>query len=172
MCLTGTGLSPLTRKEDDRQAGCVNADRDDARVFSREHCLALMASVPIGRVVYTDRALPAVMPMNFVLEGEEVTIHTGSDSALAAAVRNAVVAFQADDYDSQSMTGWSVTITGQARLVSRPEELTRLMRLPLRPWVNVPSGRLIRIPAQHVTGGRIGLAIPLDASGEPTDAAW
>jgi hypothetical protein len=32
----------------------MKADRDDSQVFSREQCLALLASVPIGRVVYAD----------------------------------------------------------------------------------------------------------------------
>jgi nitroimidazol reductase NimA-like FMN-containing flavoprotein (pyridoxamine 5'-phosphate oxidase superfamily) len=123
----------------------------------REQCLALMASVPVGRVVYTDQALPAVIPMNFVLDGDVVTIHTGPGSALAAAIRDAVVAFQADDLDPVTMTGWSVTITGQARLVDDPEETARLVRLPLRPWVQTTNGQFIRIRCRDVTGGPVGL---------------
>jgi len=130
--------------------------KDDPRTLSREQCLALVASVPVGRVVYTDQALPAVMPMNFVLDGDGIVIHTASDSALAAAVRNAVVAFQADDFDSGATTGWSITITGQARLVDDAEETTRLARLPLRPWISTAAGQFIRIPARHVAGHRLG----------------
>jgi nitroimidazol reductase NimA-like FMN-containing flavoprotein (pyridoxamine 5'-phosphate oxidase superfamily) len=136
----------------------MKAEKDDPQYFSREQCLALVASVPIGRVVYTDQALPAVMPMNFVLDGDEVLIHTGSGSTLAAAIRNAVVAFQVDDFDSDTTTGWSVTITGRARLVDGGEEATRLARLPLRPWVPTKNGQFIRIPARHVSGRRLGPA--------------
>lgn len=134
----------------------MRADRDDPQVFGREHCLALLASVPIGRVVYTDQALPAVMPMNFLLDGDEITILTGSGSMMAAAIRNTVVAFQTDDYDPLAMTGWSVTITGQARLVDDPHEIARLARLALHPWAHVPNGQFFRIPCRHVSGGRIG----------------
>jgi nitroimidazol reductase NimA-like FMN-containing flavoprotein (pyridoxamine 5'-phosphate oxidase superfamily) len=134
----------------------MKADRDDPQSFSREQCLALVASVSIGRVVYTDQALPAVVPMNFVLDGDEVVIHTGSGSTLAAAIRNAVVAFQVDDFDSDTTTGWSVTITGRARLVDGGEEATGLARLPLRPWVPTKNGQFIRIPARHVGGHRLG----------------
>ncbi len=56
-----------------------------------------------------------------------VTINTGSGSTLAAAIRTAVVAFQADDFEPVAMTGGSVTITGQARLVDDPEEIVRLV---------------------------------------------
>ena len=144
----------------------MKADRDDPRVFGREQCLALLASVPIGRVLYTDQALPAVMPMNFVLDGDEVTILTGSGSTMAAAIRNAVVAFQADDYDPLAMTGWSVTITGQARLVDDPQEIARLVRLELRPWAHVPNGQFVRIPCRHVSGGRIGPATHMNGMEE------
>jgi len=131
-------------------------EKGDPRTFDRARCMALVASVPVGRVVYTDQALPAVMPMNFVMDGEEVVIHTASDSALAAAIRNAVVAFQTDDFDPAATTGWSVTITGQARLVEDPEEIARLARLPLRPWIPMANGQFIRIPVRHVTGRRLG----------------
>jgi nitroimidazol reductase NimA-like FMN-containing flavoprotein (pyridoxamine 5'-phosphate oxidase superfamily) len=134
----------------------MKVEKDDPQSHSREQWLALAASVPIGRVVYTDQALPAVIPMNFVLDGDEVVINTGSDSTLAAAIRNAVVAFQVDDFDSDTTTGWSVTITGQARLVDGGEEATRLARLPLRPWAPSKSGQFIRIPARHVAGHRLG----------------
>lgn len=146
----------------------MKAEKDDPQAFSREQCLALMASVPVGRVVYTDQALPAVMPMNFVLDGEEVVIRTASDSTLAAAIRNAVVAFQADDFDPATTTGWSITITGQARLVDSAEETERLARLPLRPWVSAANGQFIRIPARHVAGRRLGPAARTDALEDET----
>jgi nitroimidazol reductase NimA-like FMN-containing flavoprotein (pyridoxamine 5'-phosphate oxidase superfamily) len=108
--------------------------------FGRERCLALLTSVPIGRVVYTDQALPAVTPVTFVLDGDEVTIRTASGSALAAAVRGAVVAFQADRIDPATLSGWSVTIVGRAHLVKVSEDA---------------AGQYIRIAARHVSGGRL-----------------
>lgn len=112
--------------------------------FGRARCLALLTSVPIGRVVYTDQALPAVTPVNFVLDGDEVTILTDSGSALAAAVRGAVVAFQADRIDPATLTGWSVTVVGRAHLVQVPEDAA-----------GQASGQYIRIAARHVSGGRL-----------------
>ena len=141
----------------------MKAEKDDPQSFSREQCLALVASVPVGRVVYTDQALPAVVPMSFVLDGDEVVFHTGAGSALAAAIRNAVVAFQADEFDPGTTTGWSITIIGQARLVDNAEETARLARLPLRPWVPAVTGQFFRIPARHVAGRRLGPAAPTDA---------
>jgi nitroimidazol reductase NimA-like FMN-containing flavoprotein (pyridoxamine 5'-phosphate oxidase superfamily) len=127
------------------------------RALSRTECFTLLASVPVGRVVYTSRALPAVMPVNFVLDDEEVSIHTGSDATLAAAVHKAIVAFQADDIDPVTLAGWSVTITGHARLVVGHAEVTRL-RSALRPWARVTGGQFVRIPAGRVSGSRFGAA--------------
>src|SRR5262249_61881654 len=69
--------------------------------------------------------------------------------------RDAVVAFQADDVDPVTLTGWSVTVTGTARLVVTPDEVTRL-RTMLQPWVRVTDGHYVRIPAGHVAGSRFG----------------
>ncbi|MEV0831043.1 pyridoxamine 5'-phosphate oxidase family protein [Nonomuraea rubra] len=64
---------------------------------------------------FTDRALPAVQPVAFHLDGERIVIRTGIGSKLAAATRNAVVAFEADEFDPEERTGWSVTVIGHAR---------------------------------------------------------
>ncbi len=95
-------------------------------MLSREECLRLLAVTPIGRLVFTHRALPAVQPVNFVLDGETVVIRTAIGSRLAAATRDAVVAFEIDDIDARTGSGWSVTVLGRARGVSDPEEVARL----------------------------------------------
>jgi len=126
-----------------------------ARELTREECLALLPTVPVGRLVYTDRALPAVVPVNFVVDGGQVVIRTGGGSALAAAVRGSIVAFEVDDFDRAARNGWSVTVTGQARQVVDPVELERLSLLGLEPYA---SGRdnFVVVPVQLVTGRRVG----------------
>ena len=146
----------------------MKAENGAPRAFNREQCLALMASVPVGRVVYTDQALPAVLPMNFLLDGDEVVIHTASSSALAAVIRNAVVAFQADAFDPETSTGWSITITGRARFVDGAEKTAHLARLPPRPWALVANGQFIRIPARNVEGHHLGPAARPDGLDEET----
>lgn len=144
----------------------MNANGDGRQALGRERCLALMASAPIGRVVYTDQALPAIAPVSFVLDGDQVIMSTGPGAKLAAAIRDAVVAFQVDDYDPGTGTGWSITMIGQAQAVRAPEEIARLARLPLRPWVNMTDGPFIRISSPHLSGRRIDFAAPIDAMNE------
>jgi nitroimidazol reductase NimA-like FMN-containing flavoprotein (pyridoxamine 5'-phosphate oxidase superfamily) len=124
-------------------------------VLDRAQCLALLTTVPIGRVVYTDRALPAVMPVSFVLDGDHVAFRVRAGSRLAVALHDAVVTFEVDDFDPANLAGWSVTVTGAARAVTSSAEAVRMARLPFRSWPPVANARFVRIPTQHISGGRL-----------------
>ncbi|MBA2889971.1 pyridoxamine 5'-phosphate oxidase family protein [Nonomuraea soli] len=136
----------------------MHYDASGLQVLSRQECLDLLAAAEIGRIVFTDRALPAVQPVNYVLDGENIVIRTAKGSKLAAATRHAVVAFEADEFDTHERTGWSVTAVGHARAVLEPEEISRLAALPLEPWA--PGGRdhYIVVAVEQVTGRRITAA--------------
>jgi uncharacterized protein len=53
--------------------------------LSPEECMALLASVPVGRVVFTHRALPAIRPVNNVVDRGSVIIRTNLGSGLGTA---------------------------------------------------------------------------------------
>jgi nitroimidazol reductase NimA-like FMN-containing flavoprotein (pyridoxamine 5'-phosphate oxidase superfamily) len=133
----------------------MRLDANGLEVLGREDCLALMRSVTLGRVVFTDRALPAIQPVKFVLDGDEVIISTAPESKLAGAMRGAVVAFEADAFEQDSERGWSVTVVGQARMVRAAAEIDRLSRLPLRPWISGHDECFICIRTDCVSGRRI-----------------
>ncbi len=133
----------------------MRLDANGLEVLNRGDCLALMGSVSLGRVVFTDRALPAIQPVNFVLDGEDVIIATVHGSKLAAATRGAIVAFETDRFCAGNRTGWSVTVIGQARTVRDAAEIDRLSRLPLRCWAPGRRDHFIRIKGDFVSGRRI-----------------
>jgi nitroimidazol reductase NimA-like FMN-containing flavoprotein (pyridoxamine 5'-phosphate oxidase superfamily) len=115
-------------------------------------CLDLLASAQIGRVVYTEAAMPAAHPVNYLLDGEEIVFRTGGGAKLAAAARGAVVGFQADDINLEKRSGWSVLGIGEAYEIVDPVRLTELAdRLPT-PWVSGRTGHCISIPLQRLTG--------------------
>jgi uncharacterized protein len=115
-------------------------------------CYRRLAGVRIGRVVTTCGALPLVVPVNFALDGHAVVFRTTVDGSLAAATREAVVAFQADDIDEDVRSGWSVTITGVAVPVTAASELLRLQQLGLAPWAPGRRDHYVRITSGIVTG--------------------
>ncbi|MBG0830118.1 pyridoxamine 5'-phosphate oxidase family protein [Planomonospora sp. ID67723] len=134
----------------------MKLDSAGLQVLSHQECMRLLATAPIGRIVFTDRALPAVQPVNFHLEGEDIVIRTTAGSKLAAATRRTVVAFEIDDFDPAQRTGWSVTAVGHARAVDDPAEAARLAGLPLTPWAPGERDHFIVIAAEQVSGRRIG----------------
>ncbi|WP_433427679.1 pyridoxamine 5'-phosphate oxidase family protein [Nonomuraea sp. CA-141351] len=125
------------------------------QALSREECLDLLATTPIGRIVFTEHALPAVQPVNFYLDGRSIVIRTSIGSKLAAATRRAVVAFEADEFDPELRTGWSVTAVGYSRAVTDPAELDRLAALPLTASAPGSRDHYIVVDAEQVSGRRI-----------------
>jgi uncharacterized protein len=118
-------------------------------------CLRLLAGHEIGRVVFTDAALPAAQPVTYVLDDEEVVFRTGGGGKLAAATRNAVVAFQVDRIDTDMGTGWTVLGVGQAYEVVVPERLAELAERMPTPWAPNPTAHTIAIPLQRLSGRRL-----------------
>ena len=124
---------------------------------SRAEAMRLLASVDYGRVVFTLKALPAVRPVNHLVDDGRIIIRTRLTTAISTVATSAdsgvVVAYEADDFDSQSQSGWSVVATGWARRVTDPGEVSRYERL-LHPWVN-HADTVLTIDPDVVTGIRI-----------------
>ncbi|MBD0741362.1 pyridoxamine 5'-phosphate oxidase family protein [Streptomyces sp. CBMA152] len=126
---------------------------DGFRELDRQECLRLLAKVPTGRIVYTRQALPAVLPVNFCLDGDgAVLLTTSAFSQLVSAIDGAVVAFEADEVDAAAHSGWSVVVTGEATVVTDPAEHARLLRAGPRSWASAPHEVFVRIEPELVTG--------------------
>ncbi|MEU0334326.1 pyridoxamine 5'-phosphate oxidase family protein [Streptomyces sp. NPDC006193] len=128
----------------------------DFHALDRQACLRLLGEAPVGRVVYTVRALPAVLPVDFLLDADcSVVLRTSADSDLVRAVDGAVVAFEADEFDAVARSGWSVVVTGRAALVTDPAEHRRLTHVGPGSWMPVRNGVFVRIESDMVTGRRL-----------------
>ncbi|MFD8723835.1 pyridoxamine 5'-phosphate oxidase family protein [Streptomyces sp. NPDC059629] len=126
---------------------------DGFRELDRRECLTRLGTVPVGRIVHTRHALPAVLPVNFGLDGDgAVLLRTSAASELVRAIDGSVVAFEADEVDAGSCSGWSVVVTGAATVVSDPAEHRRLVHDGPRSWVPVPHEVFVRIEPELVTG--------------------
>ncbi|MFF5013121.1 pyridoxamine 5'-phosphate oxidase family protein [Streptomyces sp. NPDC001165] len=126
---------------------------DGFRELARHECLRLMAKAPVGRIVYTRQALPAVSPVSFSLEADgAVVVRTCEASDLVRAVDGAVVAFEADDVDTARRSWWSVVITGAATVVTDPAEHEDLARTGPVSWATASKEVFIRIEPELVTG--------------------
>lgn len=133
----------------------MTTDAAGLEILSPNESLKLLTSVPVGRVAFTDRALPAIQPVNFVVDDGSIVFRTGSGSKLAAATREAIVAFQADVFDNDTQTGWSVMAVGRASQITDDAEIARLSLLPLRPWTPTARDHFVRIELATISGRRI-----------------
>jgi nitroimidazol reductase NimA-like FMN-containing flavoprotein (pyridoxamine 5'-phosphate oxidase superfamily) len=141
--------------------------RPELEVLDRQQCLDLLRTVRVGRLVFTENALPAVQPVNFRLHRDEIIIRVAGGAKLRAATGNTVVAFEADELDPDLRAGWSVTVVGHAQLIFDLDELVELSGVWLRPWVAGRRDHFIRIRTEQVTGRRLpqaGLPEPSTAT--------
>jgi hypothetical protein len=123
------------------------------RELSAAECRALLVEQRIGRLVYTDNALPTALPVNYALDGDGIVFRTAATGRLASAVTGSVVAFEVDAIDEASASGWSVLIVGFAHRIVAPDELMAAQRLGIVAWgASDASTAFLRIPLSRVTG--------------------
>jgi hypothetical protein len=117
----------------------------------------LLASVSLGRIVFTQHAMPAIRPVNHLVDDHVIVIRSHLGAAIvahAAADDGVVVCYEADELDPVRHTGWSVIATGMARMVRDPDAITRYQQL-LEPWVDGQMDYVIAIRPQIITGIRL-----------------
>ena len=122
--------------------------------LSRRECLSLLRTEQVGRAVFTDRAMPQILPVTYALLGDDVVLATTSSSRLAQASHGGVLAFEVDRHDPVTRTGWSVVVTGLAVQVVEPVEQARVLSV-LDPWAPGHHDLLLRLPSTVVSGRRI-----------------
>lgn len=124
-------------------------------VLTRRQCLDLLEGVRVGRLVFTEDALPAVQPVNFRVWHDDVVIRVAGGPKLVAATDHQVVAFQADELDADLRTGWSVTIVGHAEHITDVDEQVQIAGTFVQPWAEGRRDHFVRIRAEKVTGRQL-----------------
>jgi uncharacterized protein len=138
--------------------------------LSKDECLQLMASVSVGRIIYTRRALPAVELVNFAFDHGDIIVRTEGGGKLAAATQYSIVAFEVDRLDAAQQTGWSVTAIGQSQEVTDSGDIARLQAMGLSSWAAGVRDHFIRISPEILHGRRL-LAVAPQAPDSPLLAA-
>lgn len=132
--------------------GSLGLDRNGLEVLSESACVDLLRSVRIGRIAITDRALPVILPVNFVVVDDRIVFATGLGTKLAAATTRSVVAFEADELDPVTSVGWSVCVTGRSERVVDRDVLDQVLAAGLDPAVRSEVQVHVQIAFDVVTG--------------------
>jgi hypothetical protein len=136
----------------------MTLDRNGLVTLERQESLDLLRKGVVGRVLLTEGALPIAFPVNYALLGDDIVFRSGAGTKLRAATMNAVIGFQADDFDLQGRGGWSVLVTGHAHEIQNDVELEEANGLGLECWVPGDPRPFVRIASQLITGRRLRLA--------------
>jgi len=146
--------------------GDMIADGSGFEAISDAEALALLATAPVGRLIYSDRALPFVVPVSFVVDGLDIIMRTGRRSRVATHAPGNIVAFEVDDIAVATRSGWSVVVTGPVQLVQDSVELERLRALDIEAWVPSEHDCYLRLQTELIAGRRIA-AFAAVAAGVP-----
>ena len=133
----------------------MEIDRNDLEVLSRDECVLLLAGATVARIGVTMDALPVVLPVNFVIDGDRIVLRTGAGTKLSAALANAVVAIEVDWVDTMNHAGWSVLVQGMSHVLEDPFDIARVSALPLRPWSTERADMFVTIDLDRVSGRRL-----------------
>ena len=123
----------------------------------RAEALSLLSRGRIGRMAYVARAgMPDVVPVNYRLAGDCILVSTGPGPKLQAADRREMVAFEVDEFDAPTQTGWSVVVHGVAtRLSPQERQLQERTHGTPQPWAAGPRHEVIRIAIARLDARRL-----------------
>ena len=91
----------------------------DLEELSVGECMDYLAGAQVGRVALVVNGHPAILPVNYILDGEQILYRTdeGTDLSKAGLTR---VAFEVDHIDPTSRQGWSVLVQGRRTILATP----------------------------------------------------
>ena len=143
-------------------------------VLDEAECLRLIGPGGIGRIAYSSRFGPAVLPVNYQLHDGAVVFRTALRSALDEDLQTGIgaadyhVAFEIDELDQPGRQGWSVLIQGPAHRVESESERAAALEAGVENWAPGDRELFVRIVPSRITGRRIRPALRLDqVTGSP-----
>jgi nitroimidazol reductase NimA-like FMN-containing flavoprotein (pyridoxamine 5'-phosphate oxidase superfamily) len=125
-------------------------------LIPREESLRLLAGQAVGRLAFNISDQPMILPVNYALVDGFVVFRTAEGTKLDV-LPTTKVAFEVDQFDPETRTGWSVVVQG------RPEEITtdpnwfvkRLRDAAVSSWATGDRDHYVRIIPHAVSGRRI-----------------
>jgi uncharacterized protein len=133
-------------------------DHAGLEILHLADCFRLLESVPVGRIGFLAGGECVILPVNFLVDGQDIIFRTGSGSKLASVEVGHYVGFEADAYDAATRSGWSVVVNGLAEFEEADDEVARLDTLGLAPWGAAEDQTWVRIRPASITGRRIPAA--------------
>jgi transcriptional regulator with XRE-family HTH domain len=124
--------------------------------LTEAECLALIAPGGVGRFLFVQAGRgPVAFPVNFKMDTGDVVFRISGESVSAEVVHQQPVSFDVDHLDEALGEGWSVLLTGTAKIISDGRELSRAQALGIQPWAGGDRDLYVRLSPTQITGRRI-----------------
>jgi uncharacterized protein len=139
------------------------ADHD---ALSERECWELLATVSVGQLALSVRALPMIVPVQYYLDGRRLAVCLGHHGLPERALNEAVIAFAADSIDPVTRSGWLVQVQGRSAIPGRLRIDTDC------DWPASPA-QVVEIKPGRISGQRMHLCPLIDtllAAGWPLAA--
>jgi transcriptional regulator with XRE-family HTH domain len=121
--------------------------------LTAKECRAHIASGGVGRFLFVEPGRgPVAIPVNYRMDGGDIVFRTGSQTSIADAVAQQQVSFDVDHLDDTLAEGWSVLLTGTARIITDPAEREHAAALGIQPWAGGERDVYVRLTSSQITG--------------------
>lgn len=117
--------------------------------------LWLLEGITQGRLVYLQRNGAVIRPATHVLEYGRLIVRAPAQAE--ALLDRATLTYHADEIRTATGTGWTVSASGPAEVITDPHEAAHYRRTLLG-WAHGPHDTLVRIHPQTVAGFRLAHA--------------
>jgi transcriptional regulator with XRE-family HTH domain len=117
-------------------------------------CLRLLESGGVGRVAATAGDRLVVLPVNYAVHDGLVVFRTSPSSVLARLAEGRV-SFEIDRIDDGMRAGWSVLVSGPARVLTEPELHVLQAGVQVEPWAGGKRDLYIAVTPEEISGRRI-----------------
>ncbi|MFD7835044.1 helix-turn-helix domain-containing protein [Streptomyces sp. NPDC059761] len=152
----GLTVDDLTGASAHRVAGRSTAQRGSALVpLDETECRRLLNTHGVGRIAIFTPEGPAVLPVNYLIAGPDIAFRTSAEAVTARAA-GTEVAFEIDNIDDVTATGWSVLAVGELAAVTDRDEIHHLNATARsQPWAGGPRSHWMKLTPARITGRRV-----------------
>ncbi len=128
-------------------------DHHGLAVLTAEDCWERIVATPIGRIAFVDAGEPLILPVTHGVHRHSIVFRSGIGTKLDTAEMAKPLAFEADQWNAEDRTGWSVLARGVADTVLDDELIGELDALGVLPWLEeAADGTWVRLRVDEISG--------------------
>jgi hypothetical protein len=125
--------------------------------LSEERCRSILASVPSGYLALSQNALPFVVPVTCVFDGDALLVRAGLGLLGKVRLQPGVVAFETGGASIDGRSRWEVMVQGRCELTEEAFEPKRPPQLAL---VDPSLTTVLRVRIEVLMGWQYGEYAP------------